>query len=75
MNNLMIKSENQKNIIRRFMSLLIGLSLLFKNILIVIFLSIYFRRKYVQPLNDIIVTQLCSLAIHCERVFKFSEFE
>lgn len=51
-----IESENQKNIEKGFRSLLAGLCQLLISLLIVIFVPIYFRRKFVHPLNDIILT-------------------
>ena len=51
-----IEVENQKNIKKGFQRLLAGLGQLLISIFIVIFVPIYFRRKFVQPLNDIILT-------------------
>lgn len=51
-----IESENQKNIEKGLQSFLAGLSQLLISLLIVVFVPIYFRRKFVHPLNDIILT-------------------
>lgn len=51
-----IERENELSIKKGLNSFLAGLGQLFACILIVIFVPIYFRNKFVQPLNEIIVT-------------------
>lgn len=50
-----IEAVNQKNIENELKSLLVGMAQLFTSILIVIFVPIYFRKRFVQPLNEIII--------------------
>lgn len=50
-----IEAENKKNIEKGFKSFIVSFGQLLISILIVIFVPIYLRRKFVQPLNDIIL--------------------
>ena len=51
-----IESANQQNIEKGLKSLIFGICQSFASILIIILIPIYFRRRFVQPLNDIIIT-------------------
>ena len=51
-----IESANQQNIEKGLKGLISGMCQSFASILIIILIPIYFRRRFVQPLNDIIIT-------------------